>query len=642
MNGTITRFFLSSSGNVSARLTGNGRCAGGAKQALLLILILSISLASSLPAQSQESGGLWQTYMDAARKAREGKNYEESEKLYQMAEVKAKDFGETDERYARTQVFIVANFLDQKKYAEAEPHYRLLLVSLEKVSAADSTGFASLVYSLAQIYYGIKHYREAEPLYKYALDIYKRGMKPGDTLVATQYLHFLGNNYFAEGKQKEAEEAFKGELAILEPDPVLSKDLNFAYTLGYLALIAQNFQKDNEAEKYLKRAYEVVKNLRGENHPDTSSMLKALAIVLARQEPRYADAVTTMQRAMQIDEAVFGTPSREVANDLDFMASVYKQQGNFDESTSFLTRALDMLEHVATTEAAQFSSVAFNLADSYTLKRNYVEGEAVCKRLGALFEKKALKNQESDLFVNDCLEIVYYQEGDYVAEAATAKKSIAIEEKLGAEKETALADELTALAGSYLRQMKYEDALATLQRAEKIYSKDSSTPQPELLYSLARYYYFTGKYAESESYFVKAIALAEPRKDTVNEYNTAWFKKGYALLLFAQGKSALGEEMFRKAVDQLRTSKRLRREADISTSWHELAMLFATKGKYTEAASLFKQAIELREKVLGPDHPNLAASLEGYAAVLIKLGRAGEATPLEQRAQTIRAKQNPR
>ncbi len=44
------------------------------------------------------------------------------------------------------------------------------------------------------------------------------------------------------------------------------------------------------------------------------------------------------------------------------------------------------------------------------------------------------------------------------------------------------------------------------------------------------------------------------------------------------------------------------------------------------------------EKVLGPEHPNVATVLENYAALLHKLNRHAEADKMEARAQAIRAK----
>ncbi len=57
-----------------------------------------------------------------------------------------------------------------------------------------------------------------------------------------------------------------------------------------------------------------------------------------------------------------------------------------------------------------------------------------------------------------------------------------------------------------------------------------------------------------------------------------------------------------------------------------------------------KRALAIRENSLGPQHSDVAESLENYAALLRKIGRDVEASEMEVRAKAIRAKhaeQNP-
>ncbi len=57
-----------------------------------------------------------------------------------------------------------------------------------------------------------------------------------------------------------------------------------------------------------------------------------------------------------------------------------------------------------------------------------------------------------------------------------------------------------------------------------------------------------------------------------------------------------------------------------------------------------KRALAIVEKALGPEHPQVAASLENYAALRRETGRSDEAAKMEARAKAIRAKhaeQNP-
>ncbi|MCZ6860681.1 MAG: tetratricopeptide repeat protein, partial [Alphaproteobacteria bacterium] len=56
------------------------------------------------------------------------------------------------------------------------------------------------------------------------------------------------------------------------------------------------------------------------------------------------------------------------------------------------------------------------------------------------------------------------------------------------------------------------------------------------------------------------------------------------------------------------------------------------------AEPLYKQALAIAEDALGPDHPDVGATLDSYADLLRKTRRYEEATAMEMRAKTIRAK----
>ncbi len=66
--------------------------------------------------------------------------------------------------------------------------------------------------------------------------------------------------------------------------------------------------------------------------------------------------------------------------------------------------------------------------------------------------------------------------------------------------------------------------------------------------------------------------------------------------------------------------------------------LYRAQGSYAEAEPLYQRALEIDEKALGPEHPDVATSLENYASLLRETGRADEAAEMETRAQSIRAK----
>ncbi len=77
----------------------------------------------------------------------------------------------------------------------------------------------------------------------------------------------------------------------------------------------------------------------------------------------------------------------------------------------------------------------------------------------------------------------------------------------------------------------------------------------------------------------------------------------------------------------------------MATNLNNLALLYEAQGKYTEAEPLYKRSLAIWENALGPEHPDVATSLENYAALLRETARADEAERMEARAKAIHAKQ---
>jgi tetratricopeptide (TPR) repeat protein len=59
---------------------------------------------------------------------------------------------------------------------------------------------------------------------------------------------------------------------------------------------------------------------------------------------------------------------------------------------------------------------------------------------------------------------------------------------------------------------------------------------------------------------------------------------------------------------------------------------------YSQARPYFQRALAIREKALGPDHPDTATSLNNLGALLDSMGNLAEARPYYQRALAIREK----
>ena len=75
---------------------------------------------------------------------------------------------------------------------------------------------------------------------------------------------------------------------------------------------------------------------------------------------------------------------------------------------------------------------------------------------------------------------------------------------------------------------------------------------------------------------------------------------------------------------------------DVAASVNNLAHVYERLGRYAEADKLFQRSIEIWEKALGPKHPHLATSLLNLASVYADEDRFDEAEALYKRALGIR------
>ena len=61
--------------------------------------------------------------------------------------------------------------------------------------------------------------------------------------------------------------------------------------------------------------------------------------------------------------------------------------------------------------------------------------------------------------------------------------------------------------------------------------------------------------------------------------------------------------------------------SNVAVSLNFLAELYRSQGKYTETESLYKRSLSIIEKTLGPDHTDVAAALNNLAEFYREQGK---------------------
>src|ERR1700750_855260 len=74
---------------------------------------------------------------------------------------------------------------------------------------------------------------------------------------------------------------------------------------------------------------------------------------------------------------------------------------------------------------------------------------------------------------------------------------------------------------------------------------------------------------------------------------------------------------------------------EIAPKLNNLAALYERQGRYAEAEPLFKRALAIRQKALGPAHPDVGQSLNNLATLYERQGRHTDAEPLFRQALAV-------
>ncbi|NQW01291.1 MAG: tetratricopeptide repeat protein [Rhodospirillales bacterium] len=140
-------------------------------------------------------------------------------------------------------------------------------------------------------------------------------------------------------------------------------------------------------------------------------------------------------------------------------------------------------------------------------------------------------------------------------------------------------------------------------------------------------------YESAADNFRQAVEALPPFQDDLhaeylNKYGTASYQAGHHATAIAA---------FERALQIL--EKRLgKNHPDVATALNNLALLHYSRGNYDAAEPLYKRSLAIDEQTLGIDHTGVATDLNNLALLYKKKGNLEEAEPLLRRAMEIKEK----
>ena len=156
-----------------------------------------------------------------------------------------------------------------------------------------------------------------------------------------------------------------------------------------------------------------------------------------------------------------------------------------------------------------------------------------------------------------------------------------------------------------------------------------------LLHLVGRYLVSRTQFEQAEQFFNQALTIREetlePSDPLIAECLT-----DLGLLFFFRAKYAQAEAYIQRALAILLTQDL--QTPQLAEALDNMALMYSVQEQYARAEPLYQQALQLRERLLGADHPDVSETLNNLAALYIKQENFLLAQPLLERAVLIREK----
>ena len=289
----------------------------------------------------------------------------------------------------------------------------------------------------------------------------------------------------------------------------------------------------------------------------------------------FNEAVPFFQRAIIINEFLYGESHVTTINSYNNLAGLYGALGKFPEAEELYLKILTLIDNIPETNSTLLGTINNDLGLLYKYMGRYDEAEEFYRR---------------------SLEIRIEDEKQYLKHQAMTYHNLAMLHKIRKQFEEAEAAELKALE----------------IRKELLGEKDRDTAAS--YDCLAGIYDDQGRYDEAEPLFLKALnicisVLGENHSDTASTYNNL------AKLYFNQENYDESEANFRKTLAIYKETLG-ENHPHTAVTYYNLARLLEKSERYDEASPLYQRAIEIGEEALGDDHPHTVLFRKKLGAML--------------------------
>ncbi len=483
----------------------------------------------------------------------------------------------------------------EPKYPEAEELYQQTL-QVQKALAPESPDVADTMNDLAALYVVQSRYAEAEDLYRCVIEIQRDVLGADDPAVGQTWTN-LALLYEKQGKQLDAAKA-RSQATIIRAQVLASLQGRLGPCgkpqKGWEKLVSQSFALFNQFEypKEIPLAQELLGAAKvtcgAENY--RVSAYQVILAAFVRQKGQYPEAESLLQQALRVQEKVLGTEDPTLAETLDRLAALYRAELRYDEAERVYRRAMQLQEKGLGLQAPEdpfISDTRMYLAALYEEQSKYPEAESLFQdalRIEGRAKGPAKPRDYAMARLHSGLASLYRKEADMYGQQRNYReaeqhyeKALQLEKKafgfgLGRFKNAAMAQDSRDLAFVYAKQDRKAEAEGLYRRTRRL---------------------------DEKAWGARAAT-------------TAWDAWALAETYQREGKSLQAEQLLQAE---------LRRYQEWDWFWatentaKQLARLYMSQGKYSEAQPLLQQALSMQRKEADADNLSLSDTLNHLGVI---------------------------
>ncbi len=358
------------------------------------------------------------------------------------------------------------------KYDRADSLLKAALNQRKAIYGPDSAKVAESLVALAYLRGDQAQLADAELFARQGLEMSKRHLPPGHPVVARAMMT-LGRTLDNRGTYDEAIPILEEAIRLQSGPTGVPADLSA--TLGELANTHYYLGHYDISKSLNERALHMDEQIYGDRNPNVAQDLTNLADI-QYQWGNYSEAERLQRRALGIMQAWYGADHPETADDMTILGKYLIAEGHAEEASTILRQSLDILETKYGKVHPRVAYAVGELGSAMQKQGNLDEAEADFRRQAEIYKSVYGENHQQFGAALANLAGVYADRKEY----AKAEKQYRDVLKLYSEAlppgHLNIAITHVRLGGALLRERRYSDAVSESLAGYDLLMKQSTPP----------------------------------------------------------------------------------------------------------------------------------------------------------------------